>query len=103
MPSHTVRVIVYLRAAAGGAAALREAYRATDWAGGKVPGMLGCELLRDAEREDGYCVLSEWETLDAFRAWQLGPEHTARPSALRPFQDRRVAPHYRVFEPDPGD
>jgi heme-degrading monooxygenase HmoA len=91
-----VLVTVYLRSPEQ--AALVAAYQQTSWATDALPGLLRSELIRDVDDPTGYAVVSEWSNLAAFRAWQEGPDHAGKPSALRPFQDRDRTPHYAVCE-----
>ncbi|MZD07210.1 antibiotic biosynthesis monooxygenase [Streptomyces sp. SID5785] len=93
-----VRVVVYLRADDDGPDALERAYREISWVRpGAVPGLLCSELLRDVDRPAEFALHSEWESLEAYRTWQFGPDHKDNPSALRPFQDRSRGRHYAVY------
>ncbi|GGY11311.1 antibiotic biosynthesis monooxygenase family protein [Streptomyces anandii] len=94
-----VRVVVYLRAPEDGAEPLEQAYREISWVRRPeaVPGLLRSELLRDVDRPGEFALHGEWESLDAYRAWQFGPDHKDNPSALRPFQDRSRGRHYAVY------
>jgi heme-degrading monooxygenase HmoA len=49
-----------------------------------TPGHVRDELLRDAERPGHYVVFSEWESLEAFRAWEDAPHHELT-TPMRPF------------------
>ncbi len=93
------RVIVWHKAPAGGPAELERAYHAISEQLAGTPGMLGNELLRSVQRPDRFAVLSEWETLAAFQAWEQGPDHRSYTSPLRQYQDReRVDGHYEIYE-----
>ncbi len=93
-----IRVVIHLKAPDGDETPLHEAYRSISWVTKETPGLVGCELLRDVEEPDRFMLVSDWQTLEAFRAWQVGPDHHNNPSALRPFQDRSRGRHYGVYE-----
>ncbi len=61
-------------------------------------GLVRSELLRNPLDPASYLVASEWESLDAFRTWESGPDHRGRTSPMRPYQDRepRTA-HWAVY------
>lgn len=93
-----VRVVIYLREPADAPGAVATAYQEIDWVNDPAKGLRYSELLRDAEDQHDFVLHSEWDHLDAFRAWQNGPQHQSRPSALRPFQDRSRGRHYVVYQ-----
>ncbi|WP_418957204.1 antibiotic biosynthesis monooxygenase family protein [Streptomyces tritici] len=84
-----VRIMLHLRPEPGAEAAVEEAYHriSKDLAG--TPGLLGNELLRALTDEGAYAVLSEWESMAAFRTWESGAAHRGTTSPLRPHQDPR--------------
>jgi heme-degrading monooxygenase HmoA len=97
--SGRARVIVWHKAPDGGPDALEQAYHAISEQLAGTPGMLGNELLRSVLRPDRFAVLSEWETLAAFQAWEQGPDHRGYTSPLRQYQDRDGSNgHYEIFE-----
>jgi heme-degrading monooxygenase HmoA len=100
--STRVHVIVFLRAPDGDRSVIERTYRQISWAREEIAGLLRSELLSDTEDPDGFALLSEWESLAAFREWQLGPDHRDNPSALRPYQDRSRGKHYMVYEVSSG-
>lgn len=51
-------------------------------------GLLGSELLRSVSDPGSYAILSEWQSLDALRAFEQGPGHQGTPEPLRVFSDR---------------
>jgi heme-degrading monooxygenase HmoA len=61
-------------------------------------GMLGNELLRDVLDPSSFVVLSEWESLAAFRAWEQGSAHRGTTSPLRPFQDKDRERPFGLYE-----
>lgn len=94
-----VRVLVYQ--AAGDEeqfAAVLDAYHLVSKRLAGVPGMLGNELLRSPADPSALVVMSRWESLAAFRAWEEGPQHREDTSPLRPFRDERAAAPFAVHE-----
>ncbi len=88
-----VRVLVYAAAPAGEPDAVAAAYHriSRDLAG--TPGLVRNELLRSADDDHAFVVMSEWTSLDAFRAWEAGAAHRGTTAPLRDYQ--------RVPEPRP--
>ncbi|MBO4256460.1 antibiotic biosynthesis monooxygenase family protein [Streptomyces griseorubiginosus] len=96
-----VRVLVYQAAVdAGQLDAVRAAYHQVSRRLAKVPGMLGNELLRSPLDPTALAVMSRWESLDAFRAWEAGAEHREDTAPLRPYRDTRTAAPFAVYEVD---
>jgi heme oxygenase (mycobilin-producing) len=81
------RVIVWHRASGEHSGALEAAYDLVSRSLAGTPGLLGNELLQDARRPDRFAVLSEWESLDAFRRWETGAAHRDATAPLRTFQE----------------
>jgi len=93
-----IRVLLYVRAPEGGAAAVERAYHEVSATLAGTPGLLRNELLREVRDRDGFAVLSEWESRAAFQAWEEGPSHRGNTSPLRPFKDRVRGRHYGIYE-----
>ncbi len=91
------RLVMYLRAPEGDPAPIHEAYQQIPWVTTPTPGLTGCTLLRDVDEPDRFMLVSDWESLEAYRTWQESPEHQEKPSALRPYQDRTRGRHYGVY------
>ncbi|KWX04668.1 antibiotic biosynthesis monooxygenase [Carbonactinospora thermoautotrophica] len=87
-----VRVLVYLTAPDGDVSVIEEAYHAISGRLQGTPGLVGNELLRSLSDPDSFAVISEWESLDAFRAWEQGPDHRDVTAPLRPFQSVTMRP-----------
>ncbi|MET9773504.1 antibiotic biosynthesis monooxygenase [Streptomyces sp. NPDC006367] len=96
-----VRVLVY-QAAHDEAelAAVRSAYHRVSERLAGVPGMLGNELLRSPFDPTALAVLSRWESMDAFLAWERGAEHRTDTAPLRPYRDTRTGAPFAVFQVD---
>ena len=96
-----VRVVVYQAAHdEEQLAAVRAAYHQVSERLAGVPGMLGNELLRSPFDPTSLAVLSRWESLDAFRAWEAGAEHRQDTAPLRPFRDTRTGSPFAVYQVD---
>ncbi|GHD93808.1 antibiotic biosynthesis monooxygenase family protein [Streptomyces naganishii] len=96
-----VRVVVYQAALdEGQLAAVRAAYHEVSERLAEVPGMLGNELLRSPLDPTALAVMSRWESLEAFRAWEAGAEHREDTAPLRPYRDTRTAVPFAVYEVD---
>ncbi|MFE5584801.1 antibiotic biosynthesis monooxygenase family protein [Kitasatospora sp. NPDC056531] len=50
-----------------------------------TPGHLRDELLRDADEPGRYILLAEWESEEAFRAWEDAPSHREMAAPMFPF------------------
>ncbi|NJP33371.1 antibiotic biosynthesis monooxygenase family protein [Micromonospora thermarum] len=83
---HRVRVLVYAAAPSGEPDAVATAYHriSRDLAG--TPGLLRNELLRAADDDRAFVVMSEWTSLDAFRDWEAGAAHRGTTAPLRDYQ-----------------
>ncbi|GAA0297211.1 antibiotic biosynthesis monooxygenase [Streptomyces polychromogenes] len=84
-----VRVLVHARAPEGeeGAQAVSAAYHRISEALRGTPGLLGNELLHSRVDGRNFVVMSEWESPEAFQAWEQGPGHRSTTAPLRPYQD----------------
>ncbi|MEU6846121.1 antibiotic biosynthesis monooxygenase [Streptomyces sp. NPDC046716] len=104
MPGDTsgeVRVLVYQAALDDGQlAAVRAAYHQVSERLAGVPGMLGNELLRSPADPTALAVMSRWESLAAFRAWEEGAEHRQDTAPLRPFRDTRSGAPFALYHVD---
>jgi heme-degrading monooxygenase HmoA len=50
-----------------------------------TPGHLGDELLRCESEAGNYILLSEWESREAFLAWEDAPIHRQTTTPMRPY------------------
>lgn len=75
-----------------------DAYHEISRALAGTDGLLRNELLRDVLDPANFVVLSEWESLDAFRTWESGAEHRAVTSPLRPYQDPSRGRPFGLYE-----
>jgi heme-degrading monooxygenase HmoA len=96
--SGRVRVLVWHRVADGELAALEEAYHQVSRTLRGTPGLLGSELLRSGMQPWSLLVISEWESMDAFRAWEEGAEHRATTAPLRPYRDHHRQHPFELYE-----
>lgn len=96
--SSRVRVLVYARAPGSHPAAVAETYHQISRELAETPGMISNELLRSTSDPRGFVVMSEWESLAAFHAWELRPEHRVLTAPLRPLHDREPAIPFGIYE-----
>jgi heme-degrading monooxygenase HmoA len=79
------RVMVFATVQEGCEAAFEAAFAEVTAAVNGTPGHLRDELLRDPEHPGRYVLLSEWESAEAFRAWEDAPVHRAVTTPMRPY------------------
>jgi heme-degrading monooxygenase HmoA len=96
-----IRVLLFLAAPA---ATVTEAYHRVSQRLAGTPGLARNVLLENLAAPGRFIVESEWDSVEAFRAWEDGPDHREATAPLRPYQapagDRvfgvyRVAAEYR--------
>lgn len=93
------RVLIYYRAPSDDPDVIERGYHETSDALADTPGLLRNELLRDVTDPASFVVLSEWESLEAFKEWEVGPHHRGNTSPLRPYQDRENhTRHYGIYQ-----
>ncbi|MFD8526711.1 antibiotic biosynthesis monooxygenase family protein [Streptosporangium canum] len=92
------RVLIYTAAPSEEPGAVEEAYHqiSRDLAG--TPGLLGNELLRAADDPAAFVVMSEWESLAAFRSWEEGAAHRGTTTPLRRYQRAPDGRPFGVYE-----
>jgi heme oxygenase (mycobilin-producing) len=81
-----VRVLLFL-SAPHAPQAVADAYHRVSRALAATPGLLHNSLLEDIDCPGRFIVVSEWASIEAFRAWEEGPDHRAATAPLRPYQD----------------
>lgn len=92
------RVLLYCRAPEDDATPIEMAYNQISAGLQGTAGLLRNELLRNVLEPDSFVVLSEWESLDAFRSWESGADHRGSTSPLRPYQDRSMGMPFGLYE-----
>lgn len=92
------RVMLYCRVPDGDVTGIEQAYHriSADLAG--TAGLVRNELLRDLLDPDRFVVLSEWESLEAFREWEQGSAHRGTTAPMRPFQDTSRGIPFGLYE-----
>lgn len=69
-------------------------------------GLVGDELLRVADGSGDYVLLSTWESMEQFRAWEDGADHRQISAPMRPYWsgsfERKIYDLAARLEPDPG-
>src|SRR3954452_8473181 len=91
-----VHVLLFARAPAG-AGTVETAYHAISRELRDTPGLRGNTLLELFDKPGQFVVMSEWASIDAFRAWEQGPQHRTQTAPLRPYQDGTAADWFGVY------
>lgn len=86
----TARVMVVADVAEGKEAEFEAAYAQVTAAVKGTPGHVHDELLSQQGRPGRYILLSEWESVDAFIAWEDAPIHREITVPMRPYWAGRV-------------
>ena len=89
----TARVMVLARIHPGEEKEFEAAYAEVTALVAGTAGHIRDELLRPAEGEDRYILLSEWESSAAFLAWEDAPIHRQTTTPLRPYWAGAVERH----------
>lgn len=90
------RVMVFARIGPGDRPAFEKAFASVSAAVRGTPGHLRDELLRSEDEPGAYVLLSEWESREAFLAWEDAPIHREATTPMRPFWQGRV--ERRIYE-----
>lgn len=93
-----VRVLVYAAPPDDQPDAVDDAYHRISAALAGTPGLVGNDLMRSAGEPHSFIVMSEWENLAAFQAWEQGQSHRNTTAPLRPYQDARPAGSFGLYE-----
>ena len=84
------RVMVFAKIRPGEEAEFEKAYAEVTRKVKGTPGHVRDELLRDLSEPGAYILLSEWESKDAFLAWENAPIHMQTTTPMRPHWAGRV-------------
>src|SRR5690242_3753485 len=90
------RVMVFAKINRGDEDAFETAYAQVTASVKGTPGHVADELLRRNEPPDGddeprtYILLSEWESKEAFLAWENAPVHTEKRNPMTPYWSGKV-------------
>ncbi len=90
-----VRVMVIGRAREGHEEDLERAFGEVTSAVQGTPGLLRDEMLKSEADPLDYIILSEWESRDAFLAWEKAPVHMQSTTPMRDFWE--PGSHRRVL------
>ncbi|MEU7834270.1 MULTISPECIES: antibiotic biosynthesis monooxygenase [unclassified Nonomuraea] len=96
--SNRLRVLLHTVAPESGPSGLEQAYRQISEELAGTPGLLGNELMHSLLDPGTFVVMSEWESLEAFRVWEEGSTHRQSTAPLRPYQDQRRQDRYGIYE-----
>jgi len=86
----TARVMVFAKIRPGEEAKFESAYSEVTGKVKGTPGHLRDELLHDVDKPGSYILLSEWESKEAFLAWEHAPIHMQTTTPMRPYWAGRV-------------
>jgi len=89
--------MIYAAAPDGSPDAVAQAYHDISDQLRGTPGLIANELLSGIDNPSSFVVLSEWESEEAFFAWEAGPDHRQATAPLRPYQDRRSRGSFGVY------
>jgi heme oxygenase (mycobilin-producing) len=94
----TARVMVFAKIRQGEEAKFEAAYAEVTRKvkESNFKGHLRDELLRDDGEPGSYILLSEWESKEAFLAWEDAPIHMQTTTPMRPYWAGRV--ERRIYE-----
>lgn len=81
----TVRIVVRATPRTEDRQAFEDAYRRVTERVRGTPGHLADELLRDTSDESTYILLAEWESEEAFRAWEDDAQHLQMAAPMLPY------------------
>ncbi len=86
----TARVMVFAKIRPGEETAFEAAYADVTRKVMGTSGHVRDELLRDTTEPGSYILLSEWESKEAFLAWENAPIHMQTTTPMRPHWAGRV-------------
>jgi len=72
------RVMLFVQAPEGERSTIEELYRQISGVLEGTPGLVRNELLHSCSKPMDFVVLSEWESLASFHAWEQGPVHRGK-------------------------
>jgi heme-degrading monooxygenase HmoA len=84
------RVMVFAKIKQGEEDKFIEGYKEVTAKVKGTPGHIKDELLRDVSEGDSFILLSEWESKEAFLAWEDAPIHMNTTTPMRPYWAGRV-------------
>jgi heme-degrading monooxygenase HmoA len=93
-----VRVLIYARAPESDPAAVTDVYHKISRELSGAAGLVGNELLRSTSDARGFVIMSEWENMAAYRAWDERQDHREMTTPLRPLHDREPSVPFGVYE-----
>jgi heme oxygenase (mycobilin-producing) len=89
--------VLLFAVAADGPDAVTGAYHTISQSLAGTPGLLGNTLLEMVDPPGRYVVMSQWESLEAFRQWEEGADHRQLTAPLRPYHDRSMGGGYGIY------
>jgi heme-degrading monooxygenase HmoA len=86
----STRVMVFATIKSGAQQEFEAAFASVTQQVKGTPGHIKDELIKDASNPDSYILLSEWESQEAFLAWENAPVHKETTTPMRPYWAGRV-------------
>ena len=94
-PARPVRILIWFRAQTDDDAAdIRKGYAAMRDAQRGRRGLVRSELLESMAEPESFAVLTHWESMSDFVAWQREPGHDADTAPMDAFRDLRAGGRY---------
>jgi heme oxygenase (mycobilin-producing) len=84
------RVMVFAKIKQGEEDKFIEGYKEVTAKVKGTPGHIKDELLRDVSEGDSFILLSEWESKEAFLAWEDAPAHAEKRNPMTPYWTGKV-------------
>jgi heme-degrading monooxygenase HmoA len=96
--SDAIRVLVWYRCPSADPDDLVAAFHAIGTQLAGVTGLLRSELLQARREEGSLVVMSEWESPEAFAAWEASVGHRPTTAPLRPYLDTTRAYPFEWYQ-----
>jgi heme-degrading monooxygenase HmoA len=93
-----IRVLLYASSPTEKPAAVSDVYHQISQRLVGTPGLLNSELLQKIGRPSEFIIMSEWSSIDAFRAWEDGPSHRQATAPLRPYHNGSYGAVFGIYK-----
>jgi heme-degrading monooxygenase HmoA len=103
MSDGKVRIAFLLTLRPGAGDTFLAAYEAVRWQVAGTPGHLVDQVCQSATDPDQWLITSEWESLDAFIAWEKTPRHRELAAAMMATVLRSESLRFQILAETPGE